>query len=1028
MKKRIFSLGLALSLIFTQTPAYAMSTFSDGSEEITVFDSEPAFTSEPTATESLQAIIDALPTVEELEVSSKEAQTSVYEQAQSAYDILENLEPDELAQIIGVEKLTAVMEWFHGQVMTLAGGSTASEVNTKEDLENAVASANSNGGSIKLEADITINQTLTITGTVILDLNGHTLTYRNSGTKGSVIKVNAGAQFTLKDSSDDKTGKITGGTGTPFGKNYYGGGVFNEGTFTMEGGSIINCKSQFGGGVYNIGVGTFTMKDGSITNCEAGVGGGVANAVNGTFIMEGGCIANCTASSEGDAVYSSLGINIKSGIIYGSIEKSYNKDNCYEVTYYTNNAIYARQWVSDNGAVIAPTAPNITGWTFDGKWYTQGESNKKEYTFSSEVTPNLRLYAGLTPINYSITYNLNGGTVPNSSNPNSYTIESNITLANPIRDGYKFTGWSGTDLTGESNKTVTIQQGSTGDRDYTAYWEDVTDPVISGIEDGKTYCPGEITVTVTDNDAIKSVTVNGKPVTLTNGKFTLSQVQGTQKIIATDDTNNISEVTVTISHTPTLRGYRSATCTSNGYSGDTYCSHCNEKLASGGVISAYGHKYDNGVITTEPTTEKNGIKTYTCIHCKNTKTENLGRIGDGIPYLKGSFDKRGWDVLLTMIRDLKAGSGLSICMNGKTILPSEILAEIKGKDITLTLELENGFTWTINGASVTSQRLTDMDLAVTWTTQNIPSALIKKAAGGDFHAGLHLSMPIEAGLTGSLSIAQGYETTKVLWANLFRYDPITGTLLCTQAVPNGDGMAFSMTQGHDYLIVYSSQYFVGTVIDAEDSAADEELQPDRVVIKSTSVNKNKLTVRLGSGCKGAEGYDIVVGKKDMIKTQDFRYVKYDMKSTKASFSYLPKGTWFIAGRAWRLDASGQKVYGAWSKVQKVKVIVKTPAQTKLVDVKVSGSTVVVTYEESANAEGYRVILGKKKVSSGGEKYPEEYTKTTKKVVSGKEIVTVTFRNVRSGRYYLGVRPWNLSTGTSKKVYGPWSELETVKIK
>lgn len=289
-------------------------------------------------------------------------------------------------------------------------------------------------------------------------------------------------------------------------------------------------------------------------------------------------------------------------------------------------------------------------------------------------------------------------------------------------------------------------------------------------------------------------------------------------------------------------------------------------------------------------------------------------------------------------------------------------------------------------------------------------------------------MPIEAGLTGNLSIAQGYETTKVLWANLFRYDPITGTLLCTQAVPNGDGMGFSMTQGHDYLIVYSSQYFVGTVIDAEDSAADEELQPDRVVIKSTSVNKNKLTVRLGSGCKGAEGYDIVVGKKDMIKTQDFRYVKYDMKSTKASFSYLPKGTWFIAGRAWRLDASGQKVYGAWSKVQKVKVIVKTPAQTKLVDVKVSGSTVVVTYEESANAEGYRVILGKKKVSSGGEKYPEEYTKTTKKVVSGKEIVTVTFRNVRSGRYYLGVRPWNLSTGTSKKVYGPWSELETVKIK
>lgn len=473
-------------------------------------------------------------------------------------------------------------------------------------------------------------------------------------------------------------------------------------------------------------------------------------------------------------------------------------------------------------------------------------------------------------------------------------------------------------------------------------------------------------------------------------------------------------------HTPILRGYRSASCTSNGYSGDTYCSYCNEKLASGGVISAYGHKYDDGVITTEPTTEENGIKTYTCIRCKNTKTENLGRIGDGIPYLKGSFDKRGWDVLLMLIRDLKEGSGLSICMNGKTILPSEILAEVRGKDITLTLELENGFIWTINGASVTSEKLTDMDLAATWTSQNIPSVLIKKATGDDPYAELHLATPIDAGFTGNLLIAQGYETTKVLWANLFRYDPITGTLLCTQAVPNGDEMVFSFTQGYDYLIVYSSQYFVGTVIDTEDSAADEELQPDRAVIKSTSVDKNKLTVRMESGCKGAEGYDIVVGKKDILKTRDFRYVKYDLTSTKATFTYLPKGTWYIAGRAWRLDASGQKVYGSWSKVQKVKVTVKTPAQTNITKVNVEGSTVTVTYKKSKYADGYRIVLGQSKKTSNGESYPTEYTKATRKIVTGKDTVTVTFKNVKKGTYYLSVRSWNLSTGTSEKVYGSWS--------
>ena len=51
------------------------------------------------------------------------------------------------------------------------------------------------------------------------------------------------------------------------------------------------------------------------------------------------------------------------------------------------------------------------------------------------------------------------------------------------------------------------------------------------------------------------------------------------------------------------RYYSSPSCTSSGYSGDTYCTDCNETLSYGYTISAYGHDYDNGVITTEPTAE-----------------------------------------------------------------------------------------------------------------------------------------------------------------------------------------------------------------------------------------------------------------------------------------------------------------------------------------------------------------------------------------------------------------------------------------
>ena len=70
-------------------------------------------------------------------------------------------------------------------------------------------------------------------------------------------------------------------------------------------------------------------------------------------------------------------------------------------------------------------------------------------------------------------------------------------------------------------------------------------PVISGIEDGKTYCEAQ-TVTI-DEKYIDTVTVNGTEVTLDeNGSFTLSPADGEQKIIVTDKAGNTAEMTVTV--------------------------------------------------------------------------------------------------------------------------------------------------------------------------------------------------------------------------------------------------------------------------------------------------------------------------------------------------------------------------------------------------------------------------------------------------------------------------------------------------
>ena len=74
---------------------------------------------------------------------------------------------------------------------------------------------------------------------------------------------------------------------------------------------------------------------------------------------------------------------------------------------------------------------------------------------------------------------------------------------------------------------------------------DGTSPVITGIENGKTYCAAQ-TVTV-DEKYVDTVTVNGTAVTLDeNGSFTLAPADGGQKIVVTDKAGNTAEMTVTV--------------------------------------------------------------------------------------------------------------------------------------------------------------------------------------------------------------------------------------------------------------------------------------------------------------------------------------------------------------------------------------------------------------------------------------------------------------------------------------------------
>lgn len=73
-----------------------------------------------------------------------------------------------------------------------------------------------------------------------------------------------------------------------------------------------------------------------------------------------------------------------------------------------------------------------------------------------------------------------------------------------------------------------------------------------------------------------------------------------------------------------------ATCTKDGSHDEVvYCTICKSEVSRTNMVDkAAGHKWDDGDVTTQPTTGKEGVKTFTCTVCKETKTETIDKLGE----------------------------------------------------------------------------------------------------------------------------------------------------------------------------------------------------------------------------------------------------------------------------------------------------------------------------------------------------------------------------------------------------------------
>lgn len=144
--------------------------------------------------------------------------------------------------------------------------------------------------------------------------------------------------------------------------------------------------------------------------------------------------------------------------------------NIYAITLDTSggNALDAISYTIESDPIKLPTPTrvgyNFVGWTGEGITTPQteviiptGSTGNKAYTANWEAT----------------VYTIMLKNLPNGNETIPYTVEQEVKLPYPEKGGYFFEGWSGTGMTGQEYY-VTIPEGTTGNREYTAHWKPTT--------------------------------------------------------------------------------------------------------------------------------------------------------------------------------------------------------------------------------------------------------------------------------------------------------------------------------------------------------------------------------------------------------------------------------------------------------------------------------------------------------------------------------------------------------------------------
>ena len=251
------------------------------------------------------------------------------------------------------------------------------------------------------------------------------------------------------------------------------------------------------------------------------------------------------------------------------------------------------------------------------------------------------VWGGEEPVELTVTFEANGNAeypVEGTMTPQTVNAKTDTALnANTFtRKGYNFLNWNtAADGTGDSyadGATVNLTENTT----LYAQWEDnhsltkvINKKNATCTEDGYT---GDTVCAICGKEITKGETIQAKghtevidsAVAATCTKTGLTE--GKHCSVCNEILVAQEEIPAT-GHTEKTVVGKPATCTETGLTDGISCSVCGTVIKAQEVIPAKGHSWNEGEITTSPTCENAGVKTYTCTVCNATKTEAIDATG-----------------------------------------------------------------------------------------------------------------------------------------------------------------------------------------------------------------------------------------------------------------------------------------------------------------------------------------------------------------------------------------------------------------